>query len=83
MVQRFWASRLFVNGIEIKEAREETALYGWRFRPGYRQVIFEVGPLHGGGNLLLYDIEQKRVVDQCLKRDPAVIACGEWADLQR
>ena len=83
VMQRFRGSRLFINGVEIREATTEGVLYEWRFRPGYRQVIFEVGPLHGGGNLFLYDIEQKRVFDQCLTRDPDVTTCGEWADLRR
>jgi hypothetical protein len=48
ILQRWTQSDLFVNGIQVRY--DETALYGWRFHNGGRQVVFEAGPLHGGGD---------------------------------
>jgi hypothetical protein len=76
VIQRWPRDRLFVNGVEVKYA--DAALYGWRFLNGGRQVVFEAGPLHGGGNMFLYDIDRKQIIDQCIKRQQGVI-CPEWA----
>lgn len=74
--QRWQHKRLFVNGIEIKHS--DSALYQWKFHDGGRQVVFEAGPLYGGGNMFLYDIAQKQVIDQCFTRRPGTV-CPDWA----
>ena len=47
VLQRWTASKLFVSGIQIMY--DGAALYDWRFHNGGRQIVFEAGPLHGGG----------------------------------
>ena len=76
IVQRWTQSDLFVNGIQIKY--DEAALYDWRFHNGGRQVVFEAGPLDGGGNMFLYDIDKRHVIDRCIKRQQGV-TCPAWA----
>lgn len=75
VVQRWTRERLFANGVEIQY---EGALYNWRFRDGGRQLVFEAGPLHGGGNLFLYDVEKQRIIDTCIQRADGIV-CPEWA----
>jgi hypothetical protein len=74
--QRWTQSDLFVNGIQVK--CDDVALYDWRFHNGGRQVVLEAGPLHGGGNMFLYDIDKRRIIDQCIKRQQGV-TCPAWA----
>ena len=76
MIQTWTKSDLFVNGIRVQY--EELALYDWRFYNDSRQLIFEAGPLRGGGNMFLYDIRKKHVIDRCTKRRKGVI-CPSWA----
>jgi len=76
VLQRWQRSRLFVNGVEV--AHDNPALYEWRFHDGGRQVVFEAGALHGGGNVFLYDVEKKQIIEECLKRQ-AGTACAAWA----
>jgi hypothetical protein len=76
IVQRWTRSDLFVNGIQVKY--DDVALYDWRFYNGGRQVAFEAGPLHGGGNMFLYDVAKEQIIDQCIKRQQGV-TCPAWA----
>jgi hypothetical protein len=76
IVQRWTRRDLFVNGVQVKY--DEAALYEWRFHNRGRQVVFEAGPLHGGGNMFLYDIDKGRIIDRCLKRQEGV-TCPPWA----
>ncbi len=77
VIQRWTHENLFVNGVQIDYPA--ACLYNWRFYDGGRQVVFEAGPLYGGGNMYLYDVETKKIIDQCIKRDPAVKTCPIWA----
>jgi hypothetical protein len=74
--QRWTQSDLFVNGIQVKY--DDVALYDWRFHNGGRQVVLEAGPLYGGGNMFLYDIDKRQIIDQCIKRQQGV-TCPAWA----
>ena len=67
---------LFVNRIQVKY--EETALHEWRFHNGGRQVVIVAGPLTGDGNMFLYDIDRKQIIDECIKRRQGV-TCADWA----
>jgi len=75
IIQSWQGSHLFVNGNEIDF--HEAALYGWGFYNGGRQVVFEAGPLHGGGNKFLYDLSKNKVIDECDSRSGAT--CPDWA----
>jgi hypothetical protein len=77
VIQRWIHGDLFVNGVQIEY--DEACLYDWRFYDGGRQLIFEAGPLHGGGNMFLYDVEKKKIIDQYNKRDPGVTTRPIWA----
>jgi hypothetical protein len=76
VIERWTRRDLFVNGIQVKY--DDAALYDWRFHNRERRVVFEAGPLHGGGNMFLYDIAKRQVVDRCLKRQSGV-TCPAWA----
>jgi hypothetical protein len=41
-----------------------------------RTVGYEIGPLHGGGDKYLYDLEQNKVVAVCHSRSGA--ECPPW-----
>jgi hypothetical protein len=73
--QRSTHQALFVNRDEIQY--EGDGLYAWWFRDN-RSIVLEAGPLHGGGNLYLYDIARKRIIDTCLRRVEGTV-CPAWA----
>jgi hypothetical protein len=76
VLQRWTRERLFVDGVEVRY--EDAGLYEWWFLEGGRRIVFEAGPLHGGGNMFLYDVQEQRVVERCMQRSVGVI-CPAWA----